>query len=53
MRDFRVDLTDGEMQLLFNYVDRDSSGAVDYDEFLRSLRGPMNQFRRNLVARAF
>jgi len=53
MRDYRVDLTDSQMQLLFNYVDRDQSGALDYDEFLRAIRGQMNQFRKNLVSRAF
>lgn len=26
---------------------------MDYDEFIRSLRGPMNQFRKRLVMQAF
>ena len=29
------------------------SGAVDYDEFLRSLRGPMNQRRKKIVLQAY
>lgn len=38
---------------MFNYFDRDRSGNVDYDEFLRYIRGNMNQFRKNLVKKAF
>ena len=53
MRDFRVDLSERELQLLFNYIDRNRSGEVDYEEFLRSVRGPMNPFRVQLVNRAF
>lgn len=53
MHDYRVELSDREVQLLFNYVDRDNSGAVDYDELLRAVRGPMNEFRRRLVRQAF
>ena len=41
------------MRTLFNYIDRNRSGAVDYDEFLRAVRGPMNNFRRRLVDKAF
>jgi len=53
IRDFRVDLSESEIQALFNYIDRDRSGMLDYDEFLRSIRGPMNSFRRGLVNQAF
>jgi Ca2+-binding EF-hand superfamily protein len=52
-RDFRVDVADNEIGRLFNAFDRDGSGAVDYDELLRYVRGPMNQFRINLVKQAF
>jgi Ca2+-binding EF-hand superfamily protein len=33
--------------------DRDNSGTVDYEEFLRGIRGEMNQFRKDLTIRAF
>ena len=38
---------------MFNYIDRNRSGSLDYDEFLRAVRGPMNNFRRGLVRQAF
>jgi len=33
--------------------DRDRSGRIDYDEFLRGVRGEMNDFRTNLAKKAF
>lgn len=53
LRDYRLELTEGDTQLLFRYIDRDQSGKLDYDEFLRFARGPMNDFRRGLVNKAF
>jgi len=38
---------------LFNIFDRDRSGTIDYDEFLRGVRGEMNQFRKNYAMKAF
>jgi len=34
-------------------MDRDRSGYIDYDEFLRGVRGEMNQFRKNLAMKAY
>lgn len=33
--------------------DRDGSGDVSYDEFLRMIRGEMNQFRKSIAKKAF
>ena len=44
-KDFKIDLNDNEIQTVFNAFDRDGSGEIDYDEFVRGVRGPMNQFR--------
>jgi calcyphosin len=33
--------------------DRNRDGTIDYDEFVRVLRGPMNSFRKKLVLQAF
>jgi Ca2+-binding EF-hand superfamily protein len=52
-KDFRVDMEPGDVQMLFNAIDRDRSGEIDYDELLRSIRGPMNAFRQSLVAQAW
>ena len=34
---------------LFNFFDFDHNGAIDYEEFLRHLRGNMNNFRKGLI----
>ena len=53
LRDYRVEISNGDIQALFRYIDRNRSGAIDYDEFLRAVRGPMNGFRKALVKQAF
>ena len=53
IRDYRIDMPEADLQLVFNSVDRNRSGTIDYDEFLRAVRGPMNNFRKALVAQAF
>jgi calcyphosin len=45
VRDFKIDLNENEIQLVFSAFDRDGSGAIDYDEFVRGVRGAMNGFR--------
>jgi Ca2+-binding EF-hand superfamily protein len=51
--DYRLNINEQEAQSLFAAFDLDRSGEVDYDEFLRSVRGPMNGFRVSLVHQAF
>lgn len=46
-------LTDSDIKALFDAFDRNRDGAIDYDEFIRMLQGPMNNFRKKLVAQAF
>lgn len=53
MADYMLGFSEGEIQTLFGYMDYDRSGLVEYDEFLRSIRGPMNQNRKRIVAKAF
>lgn len=53
MKDFKVDINDQEVLTIFGVFDRDGSGEIDYDEFVRGVRGPMNQFRKKIVASAF
>lgn len=51
--DFMLGFTEGEMQKLFNYFDYDRSGLLEYDEFIRAIRGPMNQTRVKIVMQAY
>lgn len=44
-KDFKLGLTDQEVQQVFSAFDRDGNGTIDYDEFVRGVRGPMNKFR--------
>ena len=34
-------------------MDYDRSGLIEYDEFLRMIRGPMNAARKRIVMQAF
>lgn len=53
MQDYMLGFSEGEIGRLFTYFDYDKSGLVEYDEFLRVIRGPMNQTRKNIVVKAF
>lgn len=53
MSDFGLGFTNSQMSTLFDYFDVDSNGTISYDEFLRAIRGPMNQSRVKVVAQAF
>ena len=41
-RDFRLGLEDKDAGRLYAIFDRDRSGTIDYEEFLRGVRGEMN-----------
>lgn len=47
------DLSSSEFERLFKFFDKNNDGNVDYDEFLRGLRGNLNDRRRSLVHLAF
>lgn len=53
LQDYRVNLTGEERQGLFAYFDRNEDFTVNYDEFLRTVVGEMNGFRRGLVEQAY
>ena len=38
VKDFRVQILDKDIDRLFNIFDRDRSGKISYDEFLRTVR---------------
>ena len=49
LKDYMLGFSDSEIRSLFAYFDTDRSGSLDYDEFLRAIRGPMNAGRKKLV----
>lgn len=53
MTDYMLGFTEGEIQKLFAYFDFDRSGLIEFDEFVRAIRGPMNANRKKIVALAF
>ena len=53
MRDYKVDLTEEHLAIVFNAFDLNRDGTIDYDEFLRMIRGDLNPARLALVKRAF
>lgn len=38
VKDFRIGISDRDADRLFTIFDRDRSGKIDYDEFLRAIR---------------
>jgi len=42
MHDFRIGMNERQVGQMFKIFDRDGSGAISYDEFLRMVRGEMN-----------
>lgn len=53
MQDYMLGFSEGEISSLFTFFDYDRSGLIEYDEFLRTIRGPMNSNRKKIVAQAF
>lgn len=53
MSDFALGFTTQQIGALFDYFDVDRSGSIDYDEFLRAIKGPMSSTRKQVVAAAF
>ena len=53
MQDFRIGMNERQCKQVYAMFDRDGSGEVTYDEFLRLIRGEMNAFRKNLATRVY
>ena len=50
---YRIPLTDNEIQTLFNELDFNKNGTIDYEEFLRGVVGEMNDRRRKIILQVF
>lgn len=53
LHDYGLEFTKDESEDIFEFFDTDRSGTVDYNEFLRAIRGPMNKKREQKVMQAF
>jgi Ca2+-binding EF-hand superfamily protein len=52
-RDFKLEITSEDIGTMFGGFDMNRDGTIQYDEFLRVIRGDLNDYRRGLVERAF
>jgi Ca2+-binding EF-hand superfamily protein len=53
IKDYRMGLTDEEIKTVFSFFDRNGTGMIDYDEFLRGIIGEMNDYRKSIVKKVF
>ena len=52
-RDFKIEIPADDIGLVFGAFDVNRDGTIQYDEFLRIIRGDLNDHRRSLVEKAF
>jgi Ca2+-binding EF-hand superfamily protein len=52
-KDYKMGMTKEDISVLFKVFDRNRDGTVDYNEFLRFVRGDLSAKRRELVVKAF
>ena len=45
----KLEFADVDVRCLFQAFDRNNDNTIDYDEFLRAVKGEMNQNRLRLV----
>ena len=53
LRGCRLNLGPSDMKMVFDIFDHDKDGRVSYNEFIRGIRGKMNDRRVNIVKQAF
>ena len=53
LMDFGLQLTKEEAQQVLNHFDRDGNGQVDFNEFLKTLRGQLSDSRKKIIRAAF
>lgn len=49
MRDYGIDLSENELTAMMKYFDTNKDGKLSFDEFLRAIRGDMNERRTKMV----
>ena len=53
LRDCQVTLTDDQFMALYEALDKNNDGCVDFDEFLVAIRGKPNARRQAVIDKAF
>ena len=53
MQDYGISLSKEESAVLIKRFDRDGDGCINYDEFLRFLRGDINEARLAWIKKAY
>jgi len=53
VRDFKIDIPDDYIDVIFSAFDLNRDGTIDYDEFLRIIRGDLTPPRLALVKKAY
>ncbi|CAK9817837.1 Calcyphosin-like protein [Anthophora plagiata] len=53
LHEYGLNVSDEEIQEIFNKFDTDNDGNITVDEFIVGIRPPMSQCRKNVVAQAF
>ena len=49
LKDFDIHLSEEQVAILIKHFDSDNSGSVNFDEFLRALRGDLSQSRIGFI----
>ena len=53
LKDYRIEVPDDHVTVVFNAFDLNRDATIDYDEFLRMMRGDLSPFRLQIVKKAF
>lgn len=53
VHEVKLGITDKDIATLFKAFDLNNDGGIAYDEFLRQIKGEMNDFRKDLVRKAY
>jgi calcyphosin len=53
LKEFGVNLTEEEAMGVLRIFDKDKSGTISFEEFLRSLKGDLNNFRVGIIRKAY
>ena len=48
-REYKMEISSDDIGLLFQAFDTNRDGTIQYDEFLRVIRGDLSDYRRQLV----